>query len=148
MSCSHVCVLLGWTEFTCLLKTQNMNKNQVSLIWFKSKCYGYYWGLFNAVRDQNITLNTLEDCRLLLTSIGVMSSFFTKGNIEGIKASSWTAWTKRKNTFYFILFINFYFFPLYLAVARNVSLVCSSSMHSTGSSSANVRLMRQYQGWS
>lgn len=61
--------------------------------------------VFNAARDQNITLNTLEDCRLLLTSIGVMSSFFTRGNIEGIKPSSRTAWTKRANAFYFILFI-------------------------------------------
>lgn len=41
------------------------------------------------VKDQNITLNTF-DWRLLVTSIGVMSSLFTKGNTEGIKASSRT----------------------------------------------------------
>lgn len=65
--------------------------------------------VFNAVRDQNLTLNTLEDCRLLLTSIGVMSSFFTRGNIEGIKASSRTAGTKCANTFHLILFIKLYY---------------------------------------
>lgn len=41
------------------------------------------------VKGQNITLNTF-DWRLLVTSIGVMSSLFTKGNTEGIKASSRT----------------------------------------------------------
>lgn len=46
------------------------------------------------VKDKSFTLNTF-DWRLLLTSIGVMSSLFTKGNTEGIKASSRT--TERKS---------------------------------------------------
>lgn len=50
---------------------------------------------FHEVKDESVTLNTAEDWRLLVTSIGVTSSVFTKGNIEGINAPSSAAGQRR-----------------------------------------------------